>query len=126
MAKKVETAEKLYHEALETLDGLHGILVDFADLVGVVPREPLLTDAGAHLPRSQFVVDGDDEPERGGLAFDTRMALCVTKEQGEAIAFELLRALREVEGDEVQLELDGRVMLKRGAAGDVRKVLQDE
>jgi hypothetical protein len=124
MPKKADQVEKLYHEALEFLDGLHGSIVDFAELSGVEPREPLVRDEGAKLPRSTFVAEGDEDPERGGIAFDTRMALALTHEQAEALSFELLRALRE-EDKEIELDIDGRLMLKRSAAADVRRALED-
>jgi hypothetical protein len=125
MAKKTDQAEKLYHEALDALDAVHSAIVEFADLCGAEQRPPLITDDGGKLPRSVFVADGEEEPERGGIAFDTRMALSLTAEQAEALAFELLRALREDHPKELELELDGRFMLKRGAASDVRNALDD-
>ena len=125
MAKKKDDAEKLYHESLDLLDQLHTCFVDFAELCDVdADRGPLVTDDGERLPRSQFVVDGDDEVERGGIAIDTRTTLCLSHEQAESLVFSLVRALRDGE-DEVAIDLDGRFMLKGSAARDVRRTLDE-
>lgn len=138
MGKKAK-AETVFHEALGMVDELHLSIVELADLAGVKDDRPAsIRDEGAKLPRAQFVIDGDDAPERGGLAFDTRMVLCLTVEQGQAVLLELARAIRETRLDheeetdeqiaetEFELELDGRIMLKPAAAREIRSVLEEE
>jgi len=124
MAKKQDQATKLYHEALENLDGLHASIVELGELCGVDERDPLISDHGKRFPPSQFVAEGEDDPERGGIAFDTRLTLALTEEQAESVMFEIARALREEE-KEIAIEMDGRFMIKRTAAADVRRALED-
>lgn len=122
--KKKYEAEAVYQDAMDHLDEVHGKLVDLAARAGVKfdPLE-LKTTEGDELPASQFVVEGDEPPERGGIAFDTRLGLCLTREQAEVLLAELARSLREEE-NEIELEIDGRMLIKRSDARDVLEGLE--
>lgn len=122
--KKKYEAEAVYQDAMDRLDEVHGALVDLAARAGVkFDALELKSVEGDELPPSQFVVAGDEPPERGGLAFDTRLGLCLTREQAESLLAELVRAMREEES-EIELELDGRMLIKRSDARDVLEGLE--
>lgn len=125
---KKDENETLYHEALEFLDGLHVRVVEFGERLGIEPRDPLVSDDGKHWPATQFVVEGEDKPEPGGLAFDTRLSLCLTKDQADTLLFELSRAIRDLsdsEHDEFELKLDGRLMVRRAVVRDIQRAIDD-
>jgi hypothetical protein len=117
-------AGELLAKALDAVDDVHRAIVDLAGEAELEPVESgLTTDAGGDYPTAYFSVDGDEAPERGGVAFDTRLTLALDEEQAEALAFELLRAIRE-EGD-IEIEVDGRFLLSRKAAPDLRRALRE-
>lgn len=122
--KKKYEAEAVYQDALEHLDEVHGKIVDLAARAGVkFDALELKSPEGDELPASQFIVEGDESPERGGIAFDTRLGLCLTREQAEVLLAELARSLREEES-EIELEIDGRLLIKRSDARDVLEGLE--
>ena len=128
-----------YHEALSLVDELHLSIAELAQAGGLKDDRPAsLTDdgRGRGFPRTQFVVDGEDDAQRGGLAFDTRLSLCLTVAQAQALLLALSRSLREtrleheeepdekIEEVELELEIDGRVMIKAGVTNTIRDVLE--
>jgi len=120
--KTKKQAETVFADSMDLIDGLHGALVDLAGRAGV-KFDSLHDEEADDLPETQFVVGGDDAPERGGIALDSRLGLCLTLDQAESLMAELARAIRE-EDKEVEIQLDGRLMVKRSEARDILNVLE--
>jgi hypothetical protein len=116
--------------ALDALDDVHGAVVELALAAGLEHQKAaeFLVEDGDRLPVSQFSLDMGTAPDRGALALDTRMSFALDPEDAEALAFELLRRVREAEIDGragVEIELDGRWIVPRKASSDLRRALRE-
>lgn len=114
--------------ALDALDECHAAIIALAQAADLHPttENELSTVDGDDLPTSSFVV-GDDAsgPERGGgVVLDTRLTLSVSVEQAEALLFVLMHEIRAA-GEDVEIELDGRLLVGAGAARDFRRALKE-
>lgn len=123
-ARSQPEPETLYDDALSLLDRLHGTLTELASAVGELKEVPLERGEGASWPRAQFVVDGNEPPERGGLSLDTRLTICLTLDQAETLLSELASGVREQE-KEIEIDLDGRLSFRRDATRDLHAALQE-
>lgn len=117
-------------EALDGLDQVHGAIVKMAIEAELSPAadDLLVQDDNDDLPESRFDVGQMNAgPERGGgVVLDTRLTLTLDDEQAEAIAFSLMRSIRnEDEEHPIVLELDGRFVIGTAAAKDFRRALRE-
>jgi hypothetical protein len=127
MAKKSQEDDgAALEEALSKLDELHAAIVHLADEAELSPAaESELTSArGNRLPLTLFEV-GDAAaalPKGYEVALDSRLTLSMSAEQAEALAFVLLRLVRDGD-DDVTVELDGRALFDRASARDLADAL---
>jgi hypothetical protein len=54
---------------------------------------------------------------------DTRLTVTLDDDQAEALIFKLMRMVRQ--GEELELELDGRLVIGAAAAKDFRRALKE-
>jgi hypothetical protein len=124
-ARSQAEPEALYDEAVSLLDRLHGTLTELAGAVGELNEVPLEHGEGSKWPRAQFVVDGSEPPERGGLALDTRLTICLTLDQAETLLSELASGVREQE-KEIEIDLDGRLSFRRDATRELQAAIEEQ
>ena len=118
-------------DTLRTLDELHAAIVHLANAADLSPEaeSELTSPAGNRLPLTLFVV-GDEAraavPAGYKVALETRLSLSMTQEQAEALAFVLLRTVREEDSDDdVVIDLDGRALFDKAAARDLADALDE-
>jgi hypothetical protein len=125
----VDAGEQL-RDVFDALDELHAKIIDMAEGVDLVP-ETELTDPASRLGASTFFVQGHDERDRTyamarrELGIATTMMVTLESEHAEALAFELLHALRVSDGKSaIQLTVDGRLVLSAPLVDDVARALE--
>lgn len=119
MAKR--TKEDDLQEALDSLDALHASVLALAGAEHEDEHE-LATDED--LPHVVLDVGTfKARPERGGLTLDACVTLEATADQAEAIAFSILRQIREGE-TQIELAIDGRLVVSPDAVADVAGALK--
>jgi hypothetical protein len=112
---------------LDALDHVHAAILALGTAAGLEHADEagLTTAAGDRRPLASLIVGDEDEadPERGGMALDVRLTLSLDAEQAEALAFQLLREVRDVAGskEELEIDVDGRLLLPALAARDVKR-----
>jgi hypothetical protein len=123
---KGETGEELA-EALDALDVVHGAIIKNAIEadIAALGEDDLASPDNDDLPESAFHVGEMNEgPERGGgVVLDTRLTVTLDDDQAEALIFKLMRMVRQ--GEELELELDGRLVIGAAAAKDFRRALKE-
>jgi hypothetical protein len=132
MARKKKNDESdALEDALRTLDELHAAIVHLANAADLSPEVEgeLTTTAGNRLPLTLFEV-GEVDPDlpRGyTVALESRLTLSLTQEHAEALAFVILRSVREAanEDEDVTIELDGRALFDKASARDLAEALDE-
>ena len=113
--------------ALEALDDVHAKIIALGVVADLEPEatSELTSEDGDKLPQTLFEVGEVDPPAAvGTVMLETRLTMGFSVEQAEALAFELLRAIRE-DSNQIEIELDGAWMLDRDSARDVQRALKE-